>query len=431
MEYLIVILTSIYLYLPTLFNSPVVDEKWGRDRIMSGKKIPFKNRFYGAGTFLNIYLDRAFTIILYTLLCTLVVRMAGLWAGLLFCANPINNQISMWMNGRRYCINIIIALSVLCYPIFLFPLFFITPALQINVIALPFILPLFTGEISIPIIMIIICALIYKIVIRRIKSRWNIVPEGEKKEISMNKLIVIVKTLGFYLINSLCPTPKNMFYSYLQSFGVDHNGNKKAYSIDKDFWVSVTALSLFICTGIFSKNIIVSVCVLSWFFAMAPSCNIVTYTQTIADRYASFANVFLMIAVANILPIYATVALFTAYILRTIDQIKMYKSQEHLSQWHLHHQPDCIENVYFRCLSLIKYGDYHAALVYAKYALQFNPSDFRLNYIMASTLAILSPSQAKPFLETAKRNVYLGSEEKLLNSIEELEKKLKKSRENY
>lgn len=418
---LTVILTSVALYFRTMFNNVVVDEGWGRENVP--QRSDFLLKLYGAGTFKNIYLDRALTIVLFTIACLLINNVFGYLAALLYLTNPINNQISMWMNGRRYIVNIIICLSIISVPV-LAPLYFITPLLQLNALFFPLVF-IKTQYWWFSLLFIMPALFLIKPAFRKCKKRFSKINQPEATKITPRKFIIFIKTLSFYFWNTIIPTPKVMYYSYMQNFTLNKDGNNEAYKLSLDFWFGILTIGSVITYSLVSSSFI-SLCLWGWFITIAQWGNIVMYTQHLADRYCSLPAVFLLAGLAHLLS-YQPVLLCTYCVIcaiATLNQLRMYKDQESLLQWNMFHDPKSINPVYFKALTNFKQGDIHGAFIITREHLKHNPKDFKLNMIMAATLVKISPAQAEPFLKTTIENKYFGEENLHNTEIEKLKQEI-------
>ena len=124
---LILIGIVVATYLPTIKFSVIVDDIKHYEKIQKGLFGTLKDNFrlgnlisrlYGGGTFYtnkykhNTEIDHAFTIFLHAVVCVLIYLALGkneisFWAAALYSVNNVNNQTSIWLNGRRYCMSII------------------------------------------------------------------------------------------------------------------------------------------------------------------------------------------------------------------------------------------------------------------------------------------------------------------------------------
>lgn len=426
MKYMVIVSICLILYLSTLWHEPVVDEQWGRRILVNKPWRGFFLKLYGAGTFKNIYCDRVLTIVLFSAICCMINYKFGMVPALLYAANPINNQISMWMNGRRYAINILIVLLFLSFPV-LFPLYFVTPAFQINAITSP-LLFLFSDNWFLSIGFLLAIIPTYHFYKSKFHKRFHNIKQTEGKALKPQKLIIAVKTLSFYLINSIVPKPKTLYYPFLKNYAITEEGNVDAYSLNKDFWIGIITLLLFVVFGIYNYDNLIGWCVFAWFVTSVQWSNVLTLTQHLADRYCSLPAIFLMVIIGEIIGwnVPAFVAIFTSYVIITTIQKRMYENQTKMFLWNKYFFPESVEPIYFACITAIKRNDIHGAFVMARDHLPYNPKDFRLNYIIAQCLLSISPKMSKQFIDTAKNNIYIGDEMEMLPLVENLEKKYKK-----
>ena len=108
MAYLVIMLSCIAVFYRTLKYDIVVDDDYFRH---NGKAIKPKHFFdaiqkclVGLKPVNNKVLDHAITLTIHTVVCMLIYKAFGSIAvSLLFAFNLSNNQVSIWMNGKRSC----------------------------------------------------------------------------------------------------------------------------------------------------------------------------------------------------------------------------------------------------------------------------------------------------------------------------------------
>lgn len=422
------------VYSKSIVLGEVVDElQWRRSRKKASRNL-FKFltlKFYGAGTFKNLKADRAFTVFLYTIVCTLIYKALGsndisFLTAILYCANPVNNQISIWMNGRRYVVSIIILLLIMCSPWF-FALYPLVPVFQVNAIFAPFIYG-WWGFLFLPLALVF-----YKrnSVKQFVGDRLKKIPQGERRRIRPLKVVLMIKTLSFYFYNSLFPTPKMIHYSKFQNFSITDEGNKEAYALNKDFWFSLATLLGLVALALTSKPMAFSIGF--WFLFQVQWSNWVTVTQHLADRYASVPTIFLMYGLSHLLlqlPLYllavSIIAIVILYVTETFSVMQQYKSMEDMFQYHFQKAPECVDVRGNYIKGQIENGNYVKALVYAMGGLYYNPNDYKLNFLMGNTLLFLNHVEAEKYIKKAEDNLYIGDEEKNLKQLQVLKDELRR-----
>ncbi len=432
MKILFLIALNFFVYYRTLRFGLVVDDINHKEHIERTPSIfvgpwysQLRHRLYGAGTlaiwnkveprnehFLSVAINALISSLIYIAFGS---NDVSLWAAILYAVNPVNNQTSIWLNGRRYAVNILIVLAMLITPwaILLYPA---TALFQVSAVFAPILLG---GYFWLIIPTLLLCGGL----IETYRRRHAIAVSPEYKAYSLKRLAVIVKSFGFYFFKMLIPGKTLMYYPNLYFWGMTKEGNNDAYALNRDFIKGVLGLSL----AVFGLFYFQGEIKLYWLFmvlAVAQWSNIITVTMTLADRCMSLPNVFMMFFVSYIahqlLGANATillVALGLYYFAKLEIVMEMYKNIESFYNYHLYHNPACISARTFKIIELIQNGDNFAALEEAKQGLRHNPKDFKMLFATAKCLYLINPignrEQIETFLGEAEKNVYLGQELKL------------------
>lgn len=272
--------------LPAVANPPKFKNKWQK-RLLQLK----------GGLRVNPQEEHLITTVIHGLVCVFIYLAFGatdisFLAALLFCLNPINNQVSVWIAGRAYALTTLFMLMALTFPI-VAPLFLLLVSYHFAGTFAP--LALLGSKISWAVYFLpLIWAFHYRsfkhTIIEKIKAEMF----DEDKKVKPQKLILVVKTFGFYLTHTLIPIKTTFYHSFLQSMAGNIIMRKRAYSLDRFFWigsVSITGILYYwthhpwdmSCFGL-----------LWWCICIAPFCNLFRLSQEIAERYCYQANVGLM-----------------------------------------------------------------------------------------------------------------------------------------
>lgn len=437
MKILTIIILNTLLYYRTINFSIIVDDiSWYRhiqkhpgkyENILSILQL-INDRLYGAATLYNpkwkentnIKIDHAFTTILHTTACVLIYFAFGhnnisFWAAIMYSCHPINNQTSIWLNGRRYLVNIILVLTMMIigkWGILLYPLIGL---FQVNAIFIPIVLskhnPWFLLAIPIAI------AIGYKQFKTKIDKRIKTIPDEDRTKFTPKRLIIITKYYGHYFFKMLIPGWCAFIYPMLHYWGRTKDGNKDAYSFNADWFRGIGA---FIISGILIcvlpvdyriMGIFMSAAILQW-------CAIIPVVGDLADRYASLANVFMMFFVSYLIntyiPEYAVailVGLTVYYSTGLLRIMRMY--QDYLSYWEYHRYysptiPMPRNNEakwYLDKMNPIK------AWVLTQDGLAHTPNDFNLLQMAAVCHKVIGEyGSARAFAEKARQNYYLYTE---------------------
>ncbi len=449
---LLIFIINIFIHIRTISNKLIIDDLHWMNKVKLScvsKDIYdilsfIRQRIYGCFTFYtkklsdgnNIFIDHCFRILLNCTIAVLIYKAFGsnnisLWASILYSVHPINNQTSLWLNGRRYALNIILVLLAYCigsWGILLYPLM---PFLQFNAAFFPILLfnnsPLFL--LAIPIFFLIGNSYI----IKWFKTRQKNIPEGEYKTYHPRRLIVIIKTFGIYITTMLLPR-KILFYSdKLYFWGISHEGNKDAYKIDSNFFVGVNSILAYFIIGTYIPREYLPIYIFM-FFSVIQWCNIITVTQTIADRYASLPNVFMMFliswAVNTYIPQYATAILLSIavyYLTKLNSVMNMYKDITAFYEYHVYHNKKDVSCRVFKATDCMINGDFMRAFIILKEGVHYVPNDFKLLFQLACCSYKLGDKKlCLELLDKAEKNYYLGQEANLSNKVNTVRDEIKK-----
>jgi len=219
-------------------------------------------------------------------------------AALLYGANPANNQGTIWPGGRGYALPILSLLLSMAIP-------FLSPFLL-------YFCTWFTVGFFAPLALIghekwwllgllpFIWALHAKKFIRAVKFKGDTESFTEDRVIHPRKLILLVKTYGFYLTLCLIPFRITFYHNFLQSMAGNDIMRRRAYAFDRYFWIGLfagfgTLIYAYLDWGPIAWALV------AFMITIAPFCNLVRNNQEIAERFVALPNVFLMYALAQIL----------------------------------------------------------------------------------------------------------------------------------
>lgn len=380
----------------------------------------------GHVSFFHLPTEHVFQTVLHTAICCLIYLALGhnkisFLAAILYAINPTNTQTSIWLNGRRYAVNIILTLLIVLFGPIALPLYIITPIFQGNSIFAPVLL----GGWWILVIPAVV-ALNWKRFTDFYHERMKTIVNEDMHEFSINRAIVVIKTFGFYTAQMIFPIRTMMIYRFLHAWGLSAEGNKDAYRIDRYFWIGLASLvatigSLFVLKGHeFYWMLFMILSLGQW-------CNILTPTQTAADRYVSMANVFMMYFLSKILdmtgilagPIASAFIVF--YLANLFTTMKMFNNIEDFYDYHNYWDPANITARKFEINWKMKARDPMAAWQLIKKGLQYNPKDFTLNYQAAVCMNLFGDfKKSEDYFDIAAGNHYINQEPIWRSNIEQI-----------
>ena len=360
--------------------------------------------------------DHFLSIIIHAIVCVLIYTAFGaneisFWAALLFSFNPVNNQGNIWCSGKPYAYPALGILGAMTFPKLSF--IFMLLATYFNA---GFIVPLSFiahDEFKWFLLMVpIVWAIYYKRFRRNVEHKMNMEMFDEDKAIKIEKLILGIKTLGFY--TTLCFIPfKNTFYhSFLQS--ASGIGKTKAYEWkDRFFFIGLMFIGLagWYVYNNHSGNVFF--CIFLFLFAIAPFLNFFRMSQEIAERYCYLPNVAIMYILASM--IYPNVILLVfflaVYATKMWFYMDCYEDEYYLTETACLNSPDSWFAWHVRAMKRFDAMSYQEALILWTICLKISPKEFKINFNIASLLAQTGhKAEAEKFLKTAEDNIPGGQE---------------------
>lgn len=432
----IIVLVCLVSYYSTMRNSHIIDDIGNyRRRVLEMEKFSFKNRIkggikglvrfiherlYGCCTFtLNIQIDNLFRLSLFAL-CSVMIYYAfgqntvSFWAAILYAINPINNQVSMWSNGRRYLINVILVMAMLLlgplYGTILYPLtlfFHVTALFSVVVYYSPW-----------PLLAMAAMAVIAFPSLRvKIRNRFRMVFDQDRLAFTPKRLVIIIKHYGHFFFKMIFPGVCQLVYSKLYYWGITARGNKDAYSFNRDFYQGIAAIVL---SGLLFWILPDSLrgYALFMFIGTLQWCAIIPCTQDLADRYVSVPTAFMMFFVSYLLLTYlpqasmAIISCLIVYYLVNLNTVKrMYRSIWDFFEYQKFYSPDIPSPVKEHIKHLLKEQDYVLAFALCRETLKYIPNDYIMLYQAAvCNRAVGDLKEARRLIDLAAQNYYVGQE---------------------
>lgn len=348
MAYIFIFIVCLLIYYPTFKYGPVVDDISNRSRRKKGSWKDTKNILFQIRVRLNgeypvksILLDHLITFSLHTSVCFFIYKIFNnLPAALLFSVNLSNNQVSIWMNGKRYAINALLCLTALLFQPYGIIFWFLTPFFQASAISFPTVLSLY-GHWYFILLIPFILFVGNKRLLRLSKVRKE---QNNLKELSTwdnRKILLIFKSIWFYFIHGLFPFTPNMYIEYLMFCYLKDEDTKKAYSIDFRT-VAGFILTIFIVL-LYIANKDLGFGLMWWLLTIIVYCNWTTFTMFFAERYMYLPNIGLMLFLAKSLSYinpYLWICVFILYSTRLITFMPMYKNLDSYMNHHMYWFPN-------------------------------------------------------------------------------------------
>lgn len=389
--------------------------------------------FYGAGLFADSRLDHAFNLLIHLFNSILIYSIAsaqysqnvGTVAALLYMCNPVNNQVSLWLNGRRYLITIFCALLSWKFKILGAVLFPFAAWLHVSGVAFP-LLYLFSSEKWAILIGIGVAAAFgHRRIMAVLESRRSgfVHPKdgvNECLKVRPRKIVLYVKSVGWYVAHTILPMKPRMFHEFLYYFSRYPESMKEGYSLNYQFYWGL------ICLGGLGYEIFMggpSAFWAGWFLLFISQwCNVYNVTMHTADRYCSLAGIGLMVLLAsNVMLIPDPViraCVFTAfiavYVMKYLPLFQAYRTYGDFLRYHIWLEPSGVEARHIMALDYLNSPKPNPMSAYAvlRDGLRERPYDFKLLLVMSQTMFTIGQIEnGLKILDKAEEVVPLGDEE--------------------
>lgn len=339
-------------------------------------------------------------------------------AALLYGANPVNNQGTIWPGGRGYALPILaltlsIALPVLSPVLLLFCAWFTAGFLApLALIGSP--------EWYLLAAMPVVWWIHSKKFSTAVGNKARTETYAEDRRIHPAKLILAIKTFGFYLFLCVFPFRITFYHNFLQSAA--GSMKYKCYTLCRYFWFGLFSISAMVAYAVLVPWSTVHWALLAFAITIAPFCNFVRNNQEIAERFAALPNVFLMLALAYVVAPYpAAVAAFLAYYAtRTFHTLIMYKDEYFITELAIIEDPYAWWTWHCRAMKRWDTQSYKEALILWVMARMISPKEFKVLMNISACLRLLkNDKEADAFLALAEENIVEGQEKEARGFIED------------
>jgi len=391
--------------LPTFQNPPIMKNK--REKIFRWVLAQYKS---------CPKYDHLLTLSIHALISAFIYLAFGsndisFIAALLFACNPANNQVSIWISGRGYALTALLLLVSMAIP-------YIAPGtlLMIGYFNIGYLAPLVLAG-SNQYYLLVMLPIIWWIWRKKFKKdvllKLNVEAVVEDAKIHPKKLILAIKTMGFYMALSLIPFKLTFYHSFLQSCAGNDIMKKRAYSIkDKFFWIGLTTIGVFIYLC-FQGWSITTYGMLWFFITIAPFSNFRRIQQETAERYLYIPNIGVMVALASLIVNYPIIfAIFiTMYLSRMPNVMRMYVDDYWLVESSTFEDPGAWYAWHIRGFKRWDNQSYKEALTMWVMAKLLDPKEFKILFNIAIVLNLLKKYQeSAAFLKMAEDNIIEGQE---------------------
>lgn len=384
------------------------------------------NSLYGAGFFKNGFNEHLFTVILHGVNCSLIYNMSGsLLGAILYLINPVNNQTTLWLNGRRYAVSILgVLIAWNCWWTAPFIALFCT-WFHVSAIAMPVLFLATPFWAFLPVLSAFGVFLNRNSIFDKMFARKkDFIDSNENQKITWKKLILYVKSIGFNLFHCIFPHKPSMYHDFLYGFGHTEEANKKGYALNFDFYKGLVACAIIGYT--FTTEYAFWA---FWFVVFISQwCNLYQVTMNSADRYCSLPNIGVMITLAGFISklpspyshiVYTGFAVF--YIMKYIPLFRAYIDLDTFHKYHIDLDPEAVSSRFFLSKIYVARKDAHSAFALIKEGLKYKPYDFKLLLMFIECMIHMGKiQQALRAMDYTEKYIPIGEEEdckKLFESV--------------
>ena len=244
-----------------------------------------------------------------------------------------------------------------------------------------------------------------------VDERVRIASNEEMATVHPRKLIIALKTYGYYFRLAVFPYRLGLYHKKLWALGVNKIFDKEYYRLDLDFWIGLGILLGNIYGILFLNNPIGFG--LLWFnLGIAMWCNLITIHQPIAERYIYLPAVGIMLAISyacSLIHPFAWLIPFTAYAVRFIYIAPSYISEFWNTHYNLIEQKDFWYIWLVRGVKRFKLNDDIGAYNDFAEAYRLCQHSFKVNFNLANmSILFKNLDQAQKHLDIAKKNIFDG-----------------------
>lgn len=362
------------------------------------------------------------TILIHICICVSIYFAFGAsWvsfvAALLYATNPVNNQGTIWPAGRGYALPILSLLLSVCIPL-------LSPVLLLfctwYTIGFHGVLGLVGTEKWYLLAMVPIFWLWWG---RKFKKAVTFKSSTESfdqdRRYDLSKVVVAIKTFGFYLTLCLIPFRITFYHNFLQSLG--GSWAKRWHSVwDRYFWIGIAGIAGVIYYVPTHWGQPLAQILIAYLITTIPYCNIYRANQEIAERFCALPNVFLMVALAHFIALYPVIiaAFLIFYATRTYYTLLQYKDEYFITEVAIVEDPHAWWAWHCRAMKRWDTQSYREALILWVMAKLISPKEFKLLINIASCLRLLGNNEeADQYLQAAEANIVAGQEKEAYEFI--------------
>jgi len=366
----------------------------------------------------NIQMDHFITTVLHALVCVFVYIGFGanhisFLAAMLFAFNPINNQGSVWISGRGYVLSALGMTMALSIPYI--GVIFLILATYSNAGFLAPIALIGSDYSWMLLVMPFIWAIHFKRFRNNVAAKIKIEMFAEDKKIHPKKLLLAIKTFGFYTVHALIPIKTTFYHSYMQSMA--GSGRFRAYSFkDRFLYIGLAIISFIIWRFTTQPWDMANFGILWWCICIAPFCNLFRLQQEIGERYCYLPNVGLMFFLACVLQTYPQIipVFLAVYCTKLWFYMDSYTDDYFMVEQACINSPDSWFAWHVRGMKRWETKSYQEAVILWTMARMISPNEFKVNFNLSTALKLSgNVKEANFYFELAKNCVPPGQEKQI------------------
>lgn len=337
-------------------------------------------------------------------------------AALLYTTNPFNNQATIWPGGRGYALPILSLVTAIAVPYSAPVMLYFCSSFTIGFLA-PLALigsPVWYLLAIMPFVWLLHSKKFKTAVGNKIRTETY----AEDKKIHPRRLIMGIKTYGFYLVHCLVPFRVTFYHNFLQSAA--GSMKHKNYTLCRYFWIGFIAASAWLAYAIMVPWNSLTWAFFAFSISIAPFTNIIRANQEIAERFSALANVFLMYWLAQIITPYPMIALawIVFYATRTYYTVDLYKDEYAITERAVIEDPHAWWAWHCRAMKRWDTQSHREALLLWVMAKLISPREFKVLMNIATALRVLgNHKEADEYLKMAEENIIEGQEKEAAEFI--------------
>jgi len=394
----------------------------------------------------NVKHEKRLSILLHTIVAIYVyyafgMSEASLIAAILFSIHPEAIQIPVWMSGKAYGFNALIFLMILAFTPFFSLLYLFGSFSSATLLFTPFVF-LFTRHWYLILAFPLLILLSYKDIKKNVSGKIYgdgafVTPLPQDLNLhrfEWKKLIIVVKTFGYYSLVCLLPIKNGFYNSFLVTLGSSEKESKYWYSLNRHFWGGIFSILLMIIIWWFNRSNFIGMGIVLFVTSILPFLNFITVQQFTAPRYAYLALIGFQIALVSLIckfPLELKWAILGALFLYYLDRMLRVRKnyvKDNITSMELDSQifPDNPRVWYYRYEHMLSKGNCIMAWAEASYGLKHLPEDCQLWFGLAvASFELGDMNAASEFLKTSERFMILADRKNMQELIADFRQRIK------